>query len=202
MTLTGNSTTNSVKEAVSTGSQQAIVPVVPTPSASQTLTGNGTEQVSVKVQVTSVTVSNSTPTQQPAPKTLATAKTYGKDWASNDKDGVQTIQLMLNSAMQNSVKKYYNNPTTLAVDGAYGPLTEGQVRSFQQYVNTVHTFKTLETDGIVGPHTWTALCYVASSDYKTNKTPANAAAYQAGQNAGCANLFKNPIDPAFNGYQY
>ena len=51
-----------------------------------------------------------------------------------------------------------NLPQTLnlAVDGAFGPLTDGGVRAFQQALNDENYVNTA-VDGIVGPVTWHAL---------------------------------------------
>ncbi len=51
-----------------------------------------------------------------------------------------------------------NLPETknLAVDGAFGPLTDAGVRAFQKALNDQH-FVTTPIDGIVGPVTWHAL---------------------------------------------
>ena len=51
-----------------------------------------------------------------------------------------------------------NLPETknLAVDGAFGPLTDAGVRAFQQALND-QNYLTTPVDGIVGPVTWHAL---------------------------------------------
>jgi hypothetical protein len=59
-------------------------------------------------------------------------------------NGVREIQTGLNQL-----------GSALAVDGRFGPLTEGEVLRFQERQG-------LETDGIVGPRTWQALVFAVN----------------------------------------
>lgn len=46
----------------------------------------------------------------------------------------------------------------LAVDGIFGPLTDGATRAFQTWVTENQSdVMTLDVDGIIGPRTWRAL---------------------------------------------
>ncbi|MCL2797756.1 MAG: peptidoglycan-binding protein [Firmicutes bacterium] len=63
-------------------------------------------------------------------------------------EDVRTLQAMLNKARV----KYPSIPL-LAVDGAFGPMTDSAVRAFQRAAG-------LTVDGIVGPITWNALAAI------------------------------------------
>lgn len=80
-----------------------------------------------------------------APADITPAVAYGRSLALQDPplqgDDVRAVQLRLRDLGYRQVGE---------VDGAYGPLTEGAVRAFQQ-------LNGLEVDGVVGPQTWERL---------------------------------------------
>lgn len=95
---------------------------------------------------------------------------------------VSRLQTMLNGL--GTWHRYYGYHS-LAVDGDFGSHTDGQVRAYQDFSWN------LVVDGIVGRHTWTALCEDARnfaqsrmSDYPV--TASNT--YSAGADAGCNTL--------------
>jgi hypothetical protein len=83
--------------------------------------------------------------------------------------------------MTNEIWRYYRyaNGTIIAEDGQFGPITYNQVRAFQQ-------FSYNDPDGVVGPYTWSALCYYADNIYyNTPLTRGTDALHSAAINSGC-----------------
>lgn len=72
----------------------------------------------------------------------------------------------------------------LATDGNYGSQTSNQAKDFQKWTK----FSVSQQDGIVGPHTWFALCnyaYAAGEIASTARSSYVKTAFAAGINAGC-----------------
>lgn len=89
------------------------------------------------------TIGNSEPVEEPKPtggnKVQVTLSVLRNGSKGNE---VKTLQILLN-------EKCKNGPY-LSTDGDFGPMTEKQVRNYQQLWN-------LECDGVVGKNTWTSL---------------------------------------------
>ncbi len=95
---------------------------------------------------------------------------------------VTRLQTMLNGL--GTWHRYYGYHS-LSLDGDFGPLTKGQVRAYQDYSWN------LLVDGIVGRHTWTALCEDARNfaESRMSDYPITASnTYSAGVDAGCGTL--------------
>lgn len=103
---------------------------------------------------------------------------------------IANIQRMLNGINQSYGTSY--GGYALAVDNAFGPNTETQVRRFQSWAR-------LTSDGIVGANTWNKLCFYAGqvnfsySDVGATKN----AAWQAAYDAGCYVEKKSSTPPYY-----
>jgi peptidoglycan hydrolase-like protein with peptidoglycan-binding domain len=100
-----------------------------------------------------------------------------QDWGiGNSGACVQDIQSLLNT-----LGSYFNYAhfSTLAVDGQFGSLTQGQVKAFQAFTGNTQ-------DGIVGPHTWSSICSDAQFVHEFGQTRADGEINVPAKAAGCA----------------
>ncbi|HSW37764.1 MAG TPA: peptidoglycan-binding domain-containing protein [Candidatus Saccharimonadales bacterium] len=105
---------------------------------------------------------------------------YGYNSATGHGSGgicVNYIQILANHKLP--YIPTYPSPT-LEVDGHYGPKTKDGILRIQKKWG-------LTQDGIVGPHTWKALCSSGTTGWATGG-PFTATEFNAWKNAGCSTL--------------